>query len=153
MKQNPERITWLTFIGWLVLALVIAIFAAPIGLWVGAAGQPMVIRIAVAIFSACIVHRLLLLIRHAAAIDDEPQADRATRPSVESVTTDPVLTDLAKDLRWGGWYFVPPALWTRLQGLCRDRETLLPPGVMPQSGRRPTWTEAERTVHFLENGR
>ena len=56
------------------------------------------------------MQRLLLLIRHAAAIDQVPQADRATRPSVGSVTTDPLLTDLAKDLRWGSWYFVPSAL-------------------------------------------
>jgi hypothetical protein len=112
----------------------------------------MVIRIAVAIFCACIVQRLLLLIRHAAAIAQEPPADRATRPSVGSVTTDPLLTELAKDLRWGGWYRVPPALWTRLQGLCRDRGTVLPPELMPRSG-RPTWAEAERTVRFLEDGR
>ena len=113
MRPNPERITWLTLIGWLVLALVIAMFATPIALWVGAAGRPTVIRIAVAIFCACFVQRLLVLIRHAAAIDQAPLADRATMPSVESVTTDPLLTDLAKDLRWGGWYFVPPALWMR----------------------------------------
>ena len=75
MEPNPERITWLTFIGWLVLALVVAMFAAPIALWVGAAGRTTVIRIAVAIFCACIVQRLLLLIRHAAAIDEVPQAD------------------------------------------------------------------------------
>ena len=153
MQHNPERITWLTFIGWLVLALVVAMFAAPIALWVGAAGQPTVIRIAVAIFCACIVKRLLLLIRHAAAIDEVPQADRAIRPSVESATTDPLLTDLVKDLRWGGWYFLPPALWARLQGLCHDRETVLPPELMPKSGRRPTWAKAERTVRFLEDGR
>ena len=153
MEPNPERITWLTFIGWLVLALVVAMFAAPIALWVGAAGQPTVIRIAVAIFCACIVQRLLLLIRHAAAIDQVPQADLAIRPSVGSVTTDPLLTDLAKDLRWGGWYFVPPALWTRLRGLFHVHGTVLPPELMPKSGRRPTWAEAERTMRFLEDGR
>src|SRR5262249_13370888 len=124
MEPNPERITWLTFVGWLVLALVIAMFAAPIALWVGAAGRPVVIRIAVAIFCACVVHRLLLLIRHAADLDQVPQADSATRPSVGSVTTDPLLTDLAKELRWGGWYFVPPALWMRLERLCQDRGTV-----------------------------
>jgi hypothetical protein len=153
MGPNAERITWLTFVGWLVLALVIAMFAAPIALWVGAAGQPTVIRIAVAIFCACIVQRLLLLIRHAAAIDEVPEAERAIRPSVGYVTTDPLLTELAKDLRWGGWYFVPSTLWTRLQGLYHDRGTVLPPELMPKSGRRPTWKEAERTVRFLENGR
>jgi hypothetical protein len=153
MQPNPERITWLTCIGWLVLALVIAMFAAPIALWVGAAGQPIVIRIAVAIFCACIVQRLLLLIRHAAAIDEVPQAHRATRPWVDSVTTDPLLTNLARDLRWGGWYFVPTALWSRLQGICRDRGTVLPPALMPRSGRRPTWAEAERMLRFIEDGR
>ena len=153
MERNPERITWLTFIGWLVLALVIAMFAAPIALWVGAGGQPTVIRIAVAIFSACIVQRLLLLIRHAAAIDEVPQAERAIRPSMGPVTTDPLLTDLAKDLRWRGWYFVPAALWTRLQDLCHARGIVLPPELLPRSGRRPTWAEAERTVRFLEDGR
>jgi hypothetical protein len=153
MAPNPERITWLTFIGWLLLALVIAMVAAPIALWVGAAGQPTVIRIAVAIFCACVVKRLFLLIRHAAAINEVPQANHATMPSVGSVTTDPLLTDLAKDLWWRGWYFVPPALWTRLQGLCHERGTVLPPELMPRSGRRPTWAEAERTVRFLEDGR
>ena len=153
MQPNPERITWLTFIGWLVLALVIAMFAAPIALWVGAAGQPTVIRIAVAIFCACIVKRLFLLIRHAAGIDEVSQADQVTRPSVGSVTTDPLLTELTKDLRWGGWYFVPNPLSTRLQRLCHDRGTVLPPELMPRSGRRPTWAEAERTVRFLEDGR
>src|SRR5690349_21112819 len=134
MLPNPERITWLTFIGWLVLALVIAMFAAPIALWVGAGGRPTVIRIAVAIFCACIVQRLLLLIRHAAAIDEVTQADRAIGPPRGSVTTDPLLTELAKDLRWGGWYFVPPALWERLQGLCHARRTVLPPELTPRSG-------------------
>jgi len=153
MRPNPERITWLTLIGWLVLALVIAMFATPIALWVGAAGRPTVIRIAVAIFCACFVQRLLVLIRHAAAIDQAPLADRATMPSVESVTTDPLLTDLAKDLRWGGWYFVPPALWTRLQALCHAHWSVLPPELMPKSGGRPTWAEAERTVRFLEDGK
>ena len=153
MEPNPERITWLTFTGWLVLALVIAMFAAPIALWVGAGGQPIVIRIAVAIFCACVVQRLLLLIRHAAAIDQVPEAYRATRLSVGPVTTDPLLTDLAKDLRWGGWYFIPPALWMRLHRLCHDRGTVLPPELMPKPGRRPTWAEAERTVRFLEDGR
>jgi hypothetical protein len=153
MEPNPERITWLTFMGWLVLALVIAMFAAPIALWVGAASQPTVIRIAVAIFCACIVQRLLALMRHATAVDQMPQADRATRPSVGSVTTDPLLTDLAKDLRWGGWYFVPPALWIRLQGLCHGRGIVLPPELMPKPNRRPTWAEAERVARFLEDGR
>jgi hypothetical protein len=153
MEPNPERITWLTFIGWLVLALVIAMFAAPIALWVGAGGRPTVIHIAIAIFCACIVQRLLLLIRHAAAIDQVSQAEDATRPSVGSVTTDPLLTDLARDLRWGGWYFVPPALWMRLQGLCSIRGTVLPPELMPKRGRRPTWAEAERMARFLEDRR
>ena len=153
MNHNPERITWLTFVGWLALALVIAMFAAPIALWVGAAGQPTVIRIAVAVFCACIVRRLLLLVRHAAAIDEEPQADLATRPPAGSVATDPLLTELARELRWGGWYFVPPALWARVQGLCHDRGTALPSELMPRSCRRPTWAQAERAVRFLEDGR
>ena len=153
MQPNPERITWLTFIGWLVLALVIAMFATPIAIWVGAAGQPTVIRIAVAIFCACVVRRVFLLIRRAAAIDEVPPSNHATMPSVRHVTTDPLLTDLAKDLRWRGWYFVPPVLWTRLRGLCHDRGTVLPPELMPRSGRRPTWAEAERAVRFLEDGR
>ena len=63
MEPNPERITWLTFIGWLVLALVIAMFAAPIALWVGAAGRPTVIRIAVAIFCACMLPLLFFIPR------------------------------------------------------------------------------------------
>jgi len=153
MQPNPERISWLTIIGWLVLALVIALFAVPIALWVGAAGQPAVIRIAVAIFCACIVKRVFLLIRHAAAIGEVPPSNHATMPPVRSVTTDPLMTALAKDLRWHGWYFVPPALWARLRGLCHDRGTVLPPELMPRPGRRPTWAEAERTVRFLEDGR
>ena len=153
MRANPERITWLTCIGWLVLALVIAMFAVPIARWVGDAGQPTVIRIAVAIFCACIVKRVFLLIRHAAGIDEVPPSNHATTPSMRSVTTDPLLTDLARDLRWRGWYFVPPALWTRLLRLCHERETVFPPELMPRSGRRPTWAEAERTVRFLEDGR
>jgi len=153
MPSNPERITWLTFIGWLVLALVIAMFAVPIALWVGAAGQPTVIRIAVAIFCACIVKRLFLLIRRAAAIDEVPPSNHATMPAPGSVPTDPLLTELAKELRWRGWYFVPPTLWMRLQGLCHEREAMLPPELMPRTGRRPTWAEAERMVRFLEDGR
>jgi hypothetical protein len=128
-------------------------FAAPIALWVGTAGQSTVIRIAVAIFCACVVKRLFLLVRHAAGIDEVPEANHATMPSVGSVTTDPLLTDLAKDLRWRGWYFVPAALWTRLQDLCHERGIVLPPELLPMSGRRPTWAEAERAVHSLEDGR
>jgi hypothetical protein len=153
MEPNPERITWLTFVGWFALALIIAMFATPIALWVGAAGQPTVIRIAVAMFCACVAHRLLLLIRRAARIDEVPEADRATSPSVGPVTTDPLLTELAKDLRWGGWHFVPVALSMRLRRLCHDRGTALPPDLMPSSGRRPTWAEAERTIRFLKEGR
>lgn len=153
MAPNPERITWLTFIGWLVLALVIAMFAAPIGLWVGAAGRPTVIRIAVAIFCACIVQRLLLLIRQAAAIDEVTQADRVITQSAATVTTDPLLTELAKELRWGGWYFVPPALWSRLRRLCHVRGIALPPELTPRSSRRPTWAEAEKAVRILEDSR
>ncbi len=152
MGHNPDRITWLTFIGWLVLGLVIAVFAVPIALWVGAAGQPTVIRIAVAIFCACIVKRLFTLIRHAAAIDEVQRATHATKASVGSVTTDPLLTQMAKDLRWHAWYFVPPALWTRLLGLVHERGTSLPPELVPRASRRPTWAEAERTVRFLEDG-
>ncbi len=153
MQADPDRITWLTVVSWLVLALIIAMVAIPIALWVGAAGQPTVIRIAVAIFCACIIKRLFPLIRRAAAIDEASPPNHAVMPSGRSVTTDPLLTDLAKDLRWRGWYFVPPVLWARLRGVCDNRETVLPPELLPRSGRLPTWAEAERTVRFLEDGR
>jgi hypothetical protein len=153
MPPDPDRITWLTVVSWLVLALIIAMFAVPIALWVGATGQPTVIRIAVAIFCACIIKRLYPLIRRAAAIDEVPSSNHAVMPSAKPVTTDPLLTELARDLRWRGWYFVPPALWTRLRGLCDSHGTAFPPELMPRSGRRPTWADAERAVRFLEDGR
>ena len=61
----------------------------------------MVIRIAVAIFSACIVQRLLLLIRHAAAIDKVPQADlqQVDRRQVDLLQQQGLKADVAAPYR------------------------------------------------------
>ena len=69
MEPTPDRITWVTIVGWLMLAGVIAMVAVPIGLWVGPGGQPVVARIAVAIFCIGIVYRLGVVIRHAVMVD------------------------------------------------------------------------------------
>jgi len=143
---QPERITWVTITGWLVLGALLAALAAPIALWVGPAGQPVVIRIAVAVLGAVIVSRLMQMIRQAAMLDQLTQAEAATMQADVQVVTDPTLTELARELRWRHLQRrITPVLWERLQHHCRLRGL-----AAPSSHERPTWHEAERTVRSLD---
>ena len=146
-RVQPERITWVTIIGWLLLGALLAAVATPIALWVGPAGQPVVIRLAVAVLGAVIVARLVQMIRQAAMLDQLSPAETATTQTGVPAPTDPVLTELARELRWRHLYrWITPALWERLQHHCRLR------GVTAaiSAGERPSWQEAERIVRSLE---
>ena len=145
--MQPDRITWVTIIGWLLLGALVAALATPIALWVGPAGQPAVIRLAVAVPGAVIVARLVQMIRQAARLDQLSQAEAAMTQTDVRVATDPVLTELARELRWRHLQrWITPPLWERLQHHCRVHgvQTATP------ARERPTWQEAERIVRSLE---
>lgn len=144
--MQPERITWVTLIGWLLLAALLGALATPIALWVGPSGRPIVIRLAVAMLGAVIVARLVQVIRQTAMLDHLTQAEAAMRQSEATAATDPVLTELARELRWRHLQRqITPVLWERLQQHCRLRGAAAAP-----STERVTWQEAERIVRSLE---
>ena len=96
---GPEPITWRTLVGFLVLAVVIGMFATPIALWVGPAGRPIVVRLASSVFCAAVVYRLAVVMRAAAMIGQMSAADVALQPYDATVRVDPLLTRLANELR------------------------------------------------------
>ena len=152
MDRGPERITWKTIIGWFVLAILIALVAAPVSIWVGPAGQPIVVRFAVAVFCAVIVYRLAVVIREAALVGQMTPAEIAMQPRKVEVQTDPLLTGLASELRGRIWWHVAaPALWAHLLQLCQRRGAVPPAELLPEPGHHPTWQDAERMIHFLED--
>ena len=144
----PEALTWKTLAGFAALAVVLGLFATPIGLWAGPSGQPVVVRIAAALFGAVVAHRLIRIIHAAALVGHLTPADIVLRPHVEAVEVDPLLQQLVKDTRTGiGLRIVTPGLWQRLQELCRQRgvDTTGPPA------RLHFWQEVERIVQHLED--
>jgi hypothetical protein len=151
MVPGPEPITWRTLVGFLVLAVVIGMFATPIALWVGPTGLPVVVRLAAAVFCAAVVSRLAVVVRAAAMIGQMSAADVAQQPYDATVRVDPVLTRLANELRANlRWRVVTPALWMRLQQLCRQRGADVPVELQQQPEHR-TWQDVERMIRFLED--
>ena len=148
---GPEPITWRTLVGFLVLAVVIGMFATPIALWVGPAGRPIVVRLAASVFCAAVVYRLVVAVRAAAMIGQMSAADVALQPYDATVRVDPLLTRLANELRTNlRWRVVTPDLWTRLQQLCRQRGAAVPLELQQQPEQR-TWQDVERMIQFLED--
>jgi hypothetical protein len=151
MGQNPESITWRTMVGFLALAVVIGMFATPIALWVGPTGRPVVARLAAAVFCAVVLYRLVIVVREAAMIGQMSSADVALQPYDATVRTDPLLMRLANELRTNlRWRVVTPALWMRLEELCRQRGAAVPLELQQQPGHR-TWQDVERVLQFLED--
>jgi len=144
----PEAVTGKTLAGFTVLAIVLGLFAAPIALWVGPSGQPTVLRITVALFCAVIAHRLISVIKASALVGQQTSLDIAERPQVASVQVDPLLVELAKEMRPGvGLRIVTPALWERVQQLCLHRGV----SAADKPASRRTWQDIERIVQQLED--
>jgi hypothetical protein len=151
MEHSPEPITWRTMVGFLVLAVVIGMFATPIALWAGPTSRPVVVRLAAAVLCAVVVYRLVVVVRGAAMIGHMSAADVALQPYDATVRVDPLLTRLANELRTNlRWRVVTPALWTRLLQLCRRRGAAIPVELQQQPGYR-TWQDVERVIQFLED--
>jgi hypothetical protein len=151
MEHGPEPITWRTMVGFLVLAAVLGMFATPIAVWVGPTGRPIVVRLAAAAFCAVFAYRLMIVVRGAAMIGQMSAADVALQPYDAAVRVDPLLARLANELRTNlRWRVVTPALWARLQQLCRQRGAAVPVEFQQQPGHR-TWQDVERVLQFLED--
>lgn len=150
MASEPEAVTGKTLAGFAVLTVTIGLIAAPIGLWVGPAWEPLVVRIAAAFFCAVVAHRLIVVIKAAALVGLETPADVTLRPHVETVQVDPLLVQLAREVHPGiGLRLVTPALWDRVRELCLRHG--LPPEDQPMSGR--AFQDVERIIQRLEDGR
>jgi hypothetical protein len=148
MVHAPEAVTGKTLAGFAALAVVLSLFAALIALWVGPSGQPVVVRIAAALFCAVVTHRLIRIVHAAALIGQQTPADIALRPHVAAVEVDPLLAQLVKETRTGiGMRIVTPGLWQRVQELCRRHGV----GTAGQPVQFHSWQEVEHIVEHLED--
>ena len=151
MEHSSEAITWRTTIGFLMLGVVIGTFATPIALWVGPPGQPVVARLATAVFCAVVAYRLVVVVRGAARIGQMSSAEVALRPYDATVQADPLLTRLVNELPTNlCWRVVTPAAWMRLEQLCRQRAVAVPVELQQRLGHR-AWQNVERVIQFLED--
>jgi len=138
-------------VGFLALAFVIGVFAAPITLWVGPTGRPVVVRLAAAMFCAVVVYRLVVVVRGAAMIGQMSSAEVALQPNDATVRADPLLTRLVNELPTNlCWRVVTPAAWMRLEQLCRQRAVAVPVELQQRLGHR-AWQNVERVIQFLED--
>ena len=151
MDPRVEPITWRTVSGFLVLAMLIGVVAAPIAIWFGGSGQAIIVRLAVALFSACVLYRLVVVVREAAGIGETTRMEQALEPQELAVKLDPLLLRLAGESRTGlRWNVVPAALQDRLRQLSRQMTGEPLPELMPRAGRRLTWSEVGRVIDHLE---
>jgi hypothetical protein len=148
MNHTPEAVTGKTLAGFAVLAMVFGFLATPIALWVGPAGQPIVLRITVALFCAVIAYRLVSVIKAVSLVGQRTSLDIAECPQTASVQVDPLLAELAKEMRPNiGLRIVTPALWERVQQLYLQRGV----GAADKQASRCTWQDLERVVQKLED--
>lgn len=146
--HTPEAVTGKTLAGFAALAAVLGLLATPIALWVGASGQPVVVRIAIALFCAVVTHRLIRIVHAAALIGQQTPADIASRPHLAAVEVDPLLAQLVKETRTSiGLRIVTPSLWARVQELCRRHGA----GTAGPPAQLHSWQEVERIVRHLED--
>jgi hypothetical protein len=151
MDPQSERITWKTLVGFLFLAAFIAMVAAPIVLWVGGQGRPIVIRLAVAGFCAVVLGRLARVLREDAGIGQGSAAERALEPHPVPAYLDPLLARLAQELRIGlRWHEVPKSIQERLRQMSIARTGQVPPELEPGLGQRVMWQDVERVVDAME---
>jgi len=151
MEQSPARITCGTLAGLLVFALVLAMIAWPLALWISGSGRWVVVRLAVAVLCAAILLRLLTIVRAEAGIDEVSEADLALQSRTLAPQPDPLLFRLAGDARTGlTWKVVPMALQDRLQKMIARRFEPPPTDLTPLPSRRLTWRQAEAIVSKLE---
>jgi hypothetical protein len=148
MKRVPEAVTGKTLVGFAVLAVVLGLFAAPIALWVGRAGQPTVVRLTTAFFCAVIAYRLISVIKAVALVGRDASVDVALQPQVETAQIDPLLAQLVKEMpQRFGLRIVTPALWERVQRLSLKRGGT----IADQPVSRRTAQEVERIIQDLED--
>lgn len=148
MEHTPETVTGKTLAGFTVLGMVLGLFAAPIALWVGPAGQPTVLRITVALYCAVIAYRLICAIKAEALVGQQTSLDIAERPHLPSVQVDPLLARLAKEMRPGiGLRIDTSTLWERLQQLCLQRGV----STADEPASRRSWQDIERIIKQLED--
>jgi len=152
MDPRVERITWRTVFGFLVLAMFIGLVASPIAIWFGGSGRTIVIRLAVALFVALVLYRLLSALRDWAGLGEGSPADLAVRPREPPVRLDPLLFRIAGEFRTGlRWHVVPTALQERLRHLSRQETGDVLPELVPQTDHRLTWHNVERALDRLED--
>ena len=148
MKRVPEAVTGKTLAGFAVLAVVLGSIAAPIALWVGRAGQPTVVRVTTAFFSAVIAYRLITVIKVVALVGRDTPAEIALQPHVQATQVDPLLAQLVKEMRQRfGLRIVTPALWERVQRLSLQRGAI----ITDQPVSRRTVQEVKRIIQDLED--
>lgn len=146
MDRGPEALTGKTLAGFVVLALLLAVLATPIAVWVGADGQGVVVRIAVACFVAVIAHRLLAVIKAAALVGHQTPAEVALQPRGSAVEVDAVMLQIVRETR-PGLRQVSPALWQHVQSLCRRRGVTVPDEPALRASRR----DVARIIQHLED--
>jgi hypothetical protein len=148
MKRVPEAVTGKTLVGFAVLAVVLGLIAAPIALWVGRAGQPTVVRLTTAFFCAIIAYRLTSVIKAIAFVGRDTSLDIALQPRVETAQVDPLLAQLANEMRQRfGLRIVTSALWERVLRLSLQRGVI----IADQPVSRRTAQEVKRIIQDLED--
>jgi hypothetical protein len=151
MQARPEDITWRTFLGWLVLAILFALPATAIAIWVGPGGQPLVARLAAAAFCAIVVWRLIIVIRAHALIGQTTAAEIAMQPHRPRIQIDPLLVQLADEVGTVlPWRRVPPVVLKRLLLLCDSHGVSPPRELLAESGGHVTWQELEAILSHIE---
>ena len=152
MDPRAERITWRTVFGFLVLAMFIGLVAAPIAIWFGGSGRTIVIRLAVALFVALVLYRLLSALREWVGIGEVSQVDLAVQHREPAVRLDPLLFRLAGEFRTGlRWHIVPAALQERLRHLSRQTTGDVLPELVAPPDHWLTWHNVERALDRLED--
>lgn len=150
------RITWWTLVGLLMLALAVALAAAPLALRVEPQWRPLVVRGAVVLWCGCALWRLARAVAWAARLDEVSAAEQALQPASPEARPDPSLPNLASEIRSALRPRLHPdqRLWARLQALAARRGVILPPNALrPRAGRRATRAKVERLLATLEDAR
>ena len=152
MNPQSERFTWRTLVGFLLLAVLIAVVAVPTAVWLGSEQQPLVARLALALFASVVLFRLARVVREWAKVDEPSPADIAARPRATRVELDPILLRLSSELRFSlRFRLVPRALLERLRELFSRETGRIPPELGPGATVRPTWQDVEQAIENLEH--
>jgi hypothetical protein len=150
MNPGPDRITWQTAAGFLVLAILVSMLAVPLALWLGGAGRLVVVRLATALFCAAILFRLVGIVRGRTGLDD-PSVRETMAQRIVVEEADPLLVRLASKAHAGmAWNKVPTALQDRLAGIIARRCGTSPSDLPSLPTQRLSWKDAEALLSKLE---